>query len=165
MELTFAQQTVAFGYSFVLGLFLAVFYGALKFLRYAFSLGKTAVVILDIIFMLIWAMSVFFFSLAYLMGFVRFHVIAGSLAGFLLYRLTVGRFLYRIYSPIIRFVKRILKIFLLKLKIFAKYLLKIVGHLLYNIINIKERFSYIKHRKRKKYEVEKAKNKKAGGVR
>ena len=154
MELTFAQQSVAFGYSFVLGLLLAFFYGALKFLRYAFSLGKTAVVILDIIFMLVWAMSVFLF-----------HVIAGSLAGFLLYRLTVGRLLFRIYSPIIRFVKKTLKKISLKLKIFAKYLLKIVGHLLYNIINIKERFSYIKHRKRKKYEVEKAKNKKAGGVR
>ena len=165
MELTFAQQSLAFGYSFILGLFLAVFYGALKFLRYAFSLGKTAVVILDIIFMLVWAMSVFFFSLAYLMGFIRFHVITGSLAGFLLYRLTVGRLLFRIYSPIIRFVKKTLKKISLKLKIFAKYILKIVGHLLYNIINIKERFSYIKHRKRKKYEVEKAKNKKAGGVR
>lgn len=139
MELTFAQQSVAFGYSFILGLFLAVFYGALKFLRYAFSPGKTAVVILDILFMLVWAMSVFFFSLAYLMGFIRLHVIAGSVAGFLLYRLTAGRLLFRIYSPVIRFIKRILKKILLKLKIFANYLLKIVGKVLYNISRKKQR--------------------------
>lgn len=165
MELTFAQQSVAFGYSFILGLFLAVIYGALKFLRYAFSLGKATVVILDILFMLVWAMSVFFFSLAYLMGFIRVHVIAGSFTGFLLYRLTVGRLIFKIYSPLIRFLRKFLKKTSLKLKIFAKYLLKIVGHILYNIINKLQWFNNRKHEKRKKHEVKKAKNKKGSGNR
>ena len=191
MELTFAQQSVAFGWSLILGLGLAVFYGALKFLRYAFSLGRAAVLALDIFFMLVWALSVFFFSLAFLMGFIRVHVIAESLGGFLLYRLTAGRLVFRIYSPVIRFLKKILKKISLKLKIIAKYLLKIVGQILYNIINKKQRKaasdpengepgnkeiflqsqgennsnSYSVIKKRKKHEVKKAKNQKGSGNR
>ena len=82
MELSFAQQSVAFGWSFALGAGLGVLYGLLRFLRFSFSLGKTAVFALDLLFMLTWATAAFFFSLAFLRGFVRFYVFIGSLGGF-----------------------------------------------------------------------------------
>ena len=107
MELSFAQQSVAFGWSFALGAGLGVLYGLLRFLRFSFSLGKTAVFALDLLFMLTWATAAFFFSLAFLRGFVRFYVFIGSLGGFLLYRLTIGRFLCRLYQPVVRFIGKV----------------------------------------------------------
>lgn len=163
MELSFAQQTVAFLYSLVLGAALAAVYGLMKFCRFAFSLGKIAVVVLDFLFMQLWAMSVFFFSLAYLRGYVRFYVFLGSFAGFLPVRLTIGRVMFAVYSPLLCLIKAILHKFCRKLKIFANYLLKIVHQILYNISSKKERFirqrkiTTTNSEKRKKHEVKKTK--------
>lgn len=134
MELTFAQQTFAFFASFLPGAVMGVFYGVLKLLRFAFSPGKAATAALDILFMLTWALLLFYFSLAYLSGYVRFYVFAGSLGGFLGYRLTLGRLLCRVYRPVVTAARRVLQKICEKLKIFAKYLLKIARQLLYNMI-------------------------------
>ena len=159
LELTFAQQSVAFMWSFVLGAGLGVLYGALKFLRFTLTPGRAAIIASDIFFMLVWSMSVFFFSLGYLMGFVRAYVIIGSAAGFFLYRLTAGRLLFKIYAPIIRFVKKALQKICEKSKLIAKYLLKIARKILYNISR-KSGSLYSDHKiKRKSHEVKKAKNK------
>lgn len=133
MELTFAQQTFAFFLSIVPGIAMAVVYGLLKLLRFVFSPGKAVTAVLDVLFMLTWALLIFFFSLAYLSGYIRFYVFAGSLAGFLGYRLTLGRLLFRIYRPIVVMTRRVLQKICEKLKLFAKYLLKIARQLLYNI--------------------------------
>ena len=133
MELTFAQQTFAFFLSFVPGIAMAVLYGLIKLLRFVFSPGKAVTAVLDVLFMLTWALLIFYFSLAYLSGYIRFYVFAGSLAGFLCYRLTLGRLLFRIYRPIVVMTRRVLQKICEKIKIFAKYLLKIACKLLYNI--------------------------------
>lgn len=133
MELTFAQQTFAFFLSFVPGIAMAVLYGLIKLLRFVFSPGKAVTAVLDVLFMLTWALLIFYFSLAYLSGYIRFYVFAGSLAGFLCYRLTLGRLLFRIYRPIVVMTRRVLQKICEKIKIFAKYLLKIARQLLYNI--------------------------------
>lgn len=128
-----AQQSVAFGCSVLMGIGLGVIYGLLKLWRTAFCPGRLAVVLSDSCFMLLWALAIFCFSLAYLSGYVRFYVAAGSLSGIVLYRLTIGRVLFRIYSPIIRITKKAIQKICEKIKIFAKYLLKIACKLLYNI--------------------------------
>ena len=133
MELTWAQQSAAFCYSILLGAALGVLYGALKFWRVSFSLGKASVFALDVAFMLMWALAVFYFSLAFLLGYIRLYVFAGSLLGFALQRLTLGRLLARVYCPAVRFIRGVLQKFCVKSKIFAKYLLKIACKLLYNI--------------------------------
>ncbi|MBQ1453587.1 MAG: spore cortex biosynthesis protein YabQ [Ruminococcus sp.] len=161
LELTFEQQTVAFMWSFALGAGLGVFYGALKFLRFTFSLGRATVIAVDIFFMLVWSMSVFFFSLGYLMGFIRAYVFAGSFIGFLLYRLTAGRLLCKLYSPLIRFIKELLQKTCEKSKLIAKYLLKIARKVLYNINRKSESLKSDHEIKRKSHEVNKAKNKKS----
>lgn len=170
MELTFAQQTTAFFWSFVPGVGLAVFYGVLKFLRFTFSPGKAAVIAADIFFMLVWALTVFFFSLAFLLGYVRLYVFVGTFMGFLLYRLTIGRLLFMLYSPVISFLKNFHQKISKKIKIFAKYLLKIACRLLYNISRVKDSIKN-KHKKqllsekakkRKKHDFKKTKEKKDG---
>ena len=133
MELTFAQQSAAFALSIVMGLGLGLLYGLLKFLRFLFSPARVAVFVLDVLFMLVWALGGFLFSLAYLRGYVRLYVFAGSLLGFLAYRLTLGRLLCRIYQPVVGLLKKVSQKIFEKLKLFAAYLLKIACKILYNI--------------------------------
>lgn len=132
MELTFAQQTTAFLWSIALGVFLGIFYGLLKIIRISASSGKALTVSLDIIFMLVSALSLFMLSLAYLLGFVRIYMFLGSLIGFLLYRITFGAAFSKLCTPIIRFVKKTLRIIFIYFKKIAKSLLKIAHKILYN---------------------------------
>ncbi|MGN0490219.1 spore cortex biosynthesis protein YabQ [Ruminococcus sp.] len=133
MELTFTQQSTAFLFSLLLGLFLGAFYEAFRLLRLCFNFGKAGTIISDILFMLCSSVSVFLFSLAFLLGFVRIYVIAGCFTGFLFFKLTVGRILAKIYCPVISFVRKISRKIRKKIKIFTKKLLKNGYKILYNI--------------------------------
>ena len=172
MELTFAQQSAAFALSIVMGLGLGLLYGLLKFLRFLFSPARVAVFVLDVLFMLVWALGGFLFSLAYLRGYVRLYVFAGSLLGFLAYRLTLGRLLCRIYQPVVGLLKKVSQKIFEKLKLFAAYLLKIAGKILYNISSglecLKKRKNcrdQINSEKRKLHEQKKTKHRKSVGCR
>lgn len=135
MELTFAQQSVAFLYSLLLGVGFGIFYAPFKMFRLAFCSKKSSVIAVDIFFMLCVSVVIYYFSLVFIMGYVRIYVFAGSLIGFLAYRLTLGALFSKIYVPIISFVKKITNKIVLKLKNFTKKLLKITRNILYNIIN------------------------------
>lgn len=135
MELTFAQQSVAFLYSLLLGVGFGIFYAPFKMFRLAFCSKKSSVIAVDIFFMLCVSIVIYYFSLVFIMGYVRIYVFVGSLIGFLAYRLTLGALFSKIYVPIITFVKKITNKIVLKLKNFTKKLLKITRNILYNIIN------------------------------
>lgn len=133
MELEFAQQSAAFLWSILLGAALGVIYGVLSLIRFTFKLSKYAVISLDILFMLISALSVFYFSLGFLDGYIRIYVILGAAVGFFVYRLTIGKALSRLFKPIVTVSRRIIAAILTKIKIIAKKLLKIGYNILYNI--------------------------------
>ena len=135
MELTFAQQSVAFLYSLLLGVGFGIFYAPFKMFRLAFCSKKSSVIAVDIFFMLCVSVVIYYFSLVFIMGYVRIYVFAGCLIGFLAYRLTLGVLFSKIYVPIISFVKKITNKIVRKLKNFTKKLLKITRNILYNIIN------------------------------
>lgn len=136
MDIDFYRQSTAFLYSILLGAALGVVYGPFKAARLAFFSSRASVIISDIIFMLLSTLSVFFFSLATLYGCVRIYVLIGALAGFLLYRNTLGRITSAIYCPIIALLKKISAKIRIILKNFTKKLLKISYNILYNI-NVK----------------------------
>ena len=133
MELSFAQQSTAFLYSVPLGASLGVIYGIIKLLRASLTPKKHTVIALDIAFMLLCSLSIFFFSLGMLDGYIRIYVIIGAMFGFFIYRLTIGKLLQRLLDPIIAVIKRIIVSIFTKIKIFAKKLLKIGCEILYNI--------------------------------
>ncbi len=133
MEQSFAVQSTAFLYSLPLGAVLGIIYGVLALLRHTLSLKKSAVIALDITFMLLCAVSIFYFSLGFLDGYIRVYVIFGAGLGFFIYRLTIGRLLQRILNPIISWIKRIIVAIFTKIKNIAKKLLKIGYHILYNV--------------------------------
>ena len=134
MEQSFAVQSTAFLYSIPLGAALGVVYGAFALLRHALNLKKGGIIALDIAFMLICALSIFYFSLGYLDGYIRVYVISGAALGFFIYRLTIGRLLQRILNPILSWIKRIIVAIFTKIKLIAKKLLKIGYHILYNVV-------------------------------
>lgn len=133
MEQSFAVQSTAFLYSLPLGAVLGIIYGVLALLRHTLSLKKSAVIALDITFMLLCAVSIFYFSLGFLDGYIRVYVIFGAGLGFFIYRFTIGRLLQRILNPIISWIKRIIVAIFTKIKNIAKKLLKIGYHILYNV--------------------------------
>lgn len=107
-------------------------YGVFKMFRTAFSPGKIALILLDVLFMIISALSLFMFSLAYLLGFVRIYIILGALIGFLAYRSTLGMIFSKLYCPIIKFIGKVIRIICNYFKKIAKSLLKIAHKILYN---------------------------------
>ena len=133
MEQSFAVQSTAFLYSLPLGAVLGVIYGIIALLRKTLNLKKGTVIALDITFMLLCALSIFYFSLGFLDGYIRVYVIFGAGLGFFIYRLTIGRLLQRILNPIISWIKRIIVAIFTKIKLIAKKLLKIGYHILYNV--------------------------------
>lgn len=133
MEQSFAVQSTAFLYSLPLGAVLGVIYGIIALLRKTLNLKKGTVIALDITFMLLCAVSIFYFSLGFLDGYIRVYVIFGAGLGFFIYRLTIGRLLQRILNPIFSWIKRIIVAIFTKIKNIAKKLLKIGYHILYNV--------------------------------
>lgn len=107
-------------------------YGVFKMFRTAFSPGKIALLLLDVMFMIISALSLFMFSLAFLLGFVRIYIILGALIGFLAYRFTLGMIFSKLYCPIIKFIGKVIRIICNYFKKIAKSLLKITHIILYN---------------------------------
>ena len=133
MELTFTQQSTAFLFSLLLGLGVGAFYEAVRFIRLCFNFGKAGTIVSDFLFMLCTSVSLFLFSLAFLLGFVRIYVIAGCFLGFLFFKLTVGRIMAKIYCPVISFVRKSSRKIRKKIKNFTKKLLKNGYNILYNI--------------------------------
>ena len=168
MELSFAVQSAAFLYSIPLGAALGILYGILTLLRHTLSLKKGAVITLDIAFMLFCALSIFYFSLAFLEGYIRIYVIFGAALGFFIYRLTVGRLLQRILNPILSWFKKIIMAIFTKIKNIAKKLLKIGCHILYNVIGrivlfIKDNLSINKRNNKRTRYGKKSKRKRSVG--
>lgn len=135
MELTFAQQSIAFLRSIVLGVALGMVYGIFRFIRIAFGFKKIATIISDILYMLIVFVSVFLFSLAYLLGYIRVYVFIGTGLGVLIYIITLGRVMSKIYTPFIVCIKKIIKKINCKIKKNTKKLLKNIYNILYNNSN------------------------------
>ena len=123
-----SEHTSLFLLSVVMGAALGVVYDCFRVVRILFppAAGSKAAAAGDIIFWLIYGFCVFCYTAALARGQVRFFIVLGSLAGFVLYILTVGNFitgiirrivtafhnlLRRVYSEIIEPLVKMLKNF------------------------------------------------------
>ena len=132
MELTFAVQSAAFLYSLLPGILIGVIYGLFKLLRTVFNFSNVMTFAADVAFMIISAVLIYLYILAFLSGYVRLYLLPGILAGFLAYRLTLGKLLCKVYRPFFMLLKRLFSAVSKKIKIFAKKVLKKLRSLLYN---------------------------------
>jgi spore cortex biosynthesis protein YabQ len=132
MELTFAVQSAAFLYSLLPGVIIGVIYGLFKLLRTVFNFSNAMTFAADVVFMLVSAVLIYLYILAFLSGYVRVYLLPGIISGFLAYRLTVGKLLCKVYRPVFALLKRVFSAVSKKFKIFVKKVLKKLRHLLYN---------------------------------
>lgn len=135
MELTFIQQSIAFLYSLMLGVILGLVYEIFKIIRIAFSFKKTTILFYDVVYVIIYTLAVFVFSIAFLQGYTRIYLFFGCFIGLVVFKITLGRLFSKIYCPLISFIKNLSHKIQFIFKKIAKKLLKIGHNILYNISN------------------------------
>ncbi|MCH5300586.1 MAG: spore cortex biosynthesis protein YabQ [Ruminococcus sp.] len=162
MEYTFAEQSIAFLYSILLGACLSLVYIPLKIIRLTLKPKKINVIILDVLFMLISAFATFLYALAFLNGSVRFYMILGEAIGFILFQMSAGKIILKIAIPGIKFLIINIKKILNFLKKIIKKLLKIFYKVLYNVVEKIRKFVdfFKKYKKEKRLKKPKKKLKK-----
>ena len=136
MELYQTFHPTVFLISLLWGAFIYELYDINRFLRYVFKSHKYAIILLDILFMVLCAVIVFIFSLAYNFGKIRIYMLIGIMISVLTLRFTVGKLsivlfvkLFSIFSVIIQ------KIYAFFKKVLTK-LLKSFAFLVYNLVVI-----------------------------
>ena len=136
-----------FAYSLCLGVCLGVVYDLFRAFRQNFK-GKVFGIIIDIFYFLIFAVSIYLFSIGATFGEIRLFVVVPIISSLVLEELTVSKFITKIFVCLIGFIKsifvflfwpikRLILLFLslLKEKIFSNFhkkLLKNRPRLLYN---------------------------------
>lgn len=149
MGLSLSAQGAYFLWSLALGLAMGAAYDILRAVRMLFKLKHTAVTVTDILFFTLCGFATSILALPFNKGEVRVFVIAGEAAAFLLYRLTVGSIMGKIYAPLTAFLRK----FIQKIhKIIEKtydLLLKMTHGLVYNVGVVIDRLyhSTIRHLK------------------
>lgn len=110
--LTVHEELILFFASAILGCVLGAVFDIFRAFRVIVPHRSAAAAIEDILFMLIWAGSLVCFTSVLAKGDMRIYYIAGSMLGFILWRLTVGnplvRFLSAVFDRIFGIIGRLL---------------------------------------------------------
>ena len=134
--LSLADQTAYFLWSIVLGLALGALYDLLRAFRVLVGARGSGVIVSDILFFAVCGVITSLFALPFNKGGVRAFIIFGESVGFLAYRLTLGSIMGKFYSHTAVFLRSIVqKVTKISEKIFD-LLLKMIGHLVYNISEV-----------------------------
>ncbi len=133
MEYDFLMQSNAFLFSIIMGCVFWVLYEIFKSFRLVFNIKGLFLFILDIIYMLICTIAVFFYSLAFLNGSVRFFIPLGIILAFFTLYFSVGKIFDKLLVKLIVYIKKIFNKILNLFKKIMKKLLKILYKVLYNM--------------------------------
>ena len=159
MWFTLSDQTTYFLFSLLMGAALAVVYDLVRAVRMTLKARSVHVMISDIVFFTLCGVATSLFALPFNKGDVRGFIIFGEAVGFLVYRLTLGSIMGKIYAHMARIFRKIVqKIYKFFENIFS-LLLKITTLLLYNISVLIDRLhrNAIENRKHHRAEREKQK--------
>lgn len=118
---TLSEECLLFLYSVLLGVFLGVVFDIFRIIRAIIPHKSALVAVEDVIFMMIWGLSLVIFSVELSRGNVRFFCFLGSVLGFAIYFFTVG---YALLTAIRAVSNAIRRFFYL---VYRKILLKIAG--------------------------------------
>ncbi len=118
MEITLKQQTIAFLWSFVLGIILVLVYIIVAVIRTLSPPNKIQMFIGDVLFMVFAAIINFLFATAFTEGNVRFYTIFAELLAFFTIYLTVGKIIKKVIFVIYVRTEMIIKKIMLPLRAF-----------------------------------------------
>ena len=128
-----STQSVCFLWSLASGVILGFLYSLFYVVRSIKPSSKTLTLITDILFMIFFAFVTLIFSIGFTDGIVRYYVVFGELAGFFVFRFTVGRLIRGITHRIFMVLSKIRGFFQKNISVFSKKLLKARDKMLYNI--------------------------------
>lgn len=106
-EIHTSDQLLTFGYALVLGAILCVLYDFFSAHRIANRCGAVTVFITDLAFWIVAAFMTFLFLLARTKGEIRGFVLVAELIGFIVFRLTLSKFLFSVLLILFKFLVRI----------------------------------------------------------
>lgn len=109
MEISMTEQGIVFLFSCAVGFFLGSFYDVFRIIRVAFNLRWLVVFLQDIFFCVVSSLIIILSIYYTNSGRIRLFGLAGCFLFFVLYHLTVGRFIMFISKQIINFIKQVLR--------------------------------------------------------
>ena len=129
-EISIGGQLITGLYSLALGAVLCAFYDIFRAFRKAGADSFISVFIGDIVFWLVSAVAVFLFLIAVTNGEIRGYVILFCIAGFLLYRITIGKAVFFLLCKLLFFGAGIRRGISKILAGFSSLIVKITGFFL-----------------------------------
>lgn len=108
MEISVAVQSMSFLYAFLFGAVTGLLYDIFRILRIAFPIGKVAVFIEDVLYLLSAGLLTFVYLLKFNSGEIRSYILLGTLLGFIVYYFTVGKLIIGSAKLIIKLIKIVL---------------------------------------------------------
>ena len=125
-EISVNSQAQTFIYALLLGAILCFIYDIIRATRVLGADSFIAVFIGDVFFWLVSAVAVFIFLVATTNGEIRGYVLMSNAVGFLFYRATVGKIVFKPVKVLLCFISRVIK---KASDISARFCLFIEGHL------------------------------------
>ena len=139
MSFTLSEQFVCLCCAFLSGLMIGVLYDCFRIVRLYMFKGKLSVFICDFLFMVLCAFVSVGFSVAFSRGNTRYFTLIGEGGGFLLYRLTIGRFSTLIIGWFLNITYNLIQKSIVKIGKICKRVLQPATQILYNICKKKEK--------------------------
>lgn len=96
------NQFLMIGYSFLLGIFLGIFYDIFRIIRLLISPKNLSVFIQDIVYFLVSGFLTFLFLLVFNYGESRFYILVGETLGWILYHISLGDLVYKNLKNIVK---------------------------------------------------------------
>ena len=133
MELSMTEQGIVFLFSCIVGGLLGAFYDVFRIIRIAFNSKWLSVFFQDLIFCVFSAFSIILLVFYTNSGTIRWFALLGCFMCFVLYHLTIGRFIMFVSKKIIDFIRKVLRflynITVIPLKIAVLFILKQIRNL------------------------------------
>ena len=138
MEISFTEQSAVFLFSCVVGGLLGAFYDVFRIIRIAFNSKWLSVFFQDLIFCIFSAFSIILLVFYTNSGRVRWFSLFGCFTCFVIYHLTIGRFIMFVSKKIISFIKKVLRflynITIIPLKMTVLFIIKQIKRLCKSIL-------------------------------
>ncbi len=108
---TIGEQSRVFFYSLGMGFLLGIIYDIFEFVGFFLPKKRIFIIPRDVIFMVVSSFLMFLFSLSVDNGSFKFHIYAGSLAGFFVCFFSLGKFLRKTFFSVAIYLKGVFRKF------------------------------------------------------
>lgn len=132
LDVTVSTQVWAFLCSVLCGLVAGAVYSLFGIVRTVSDNNRIMTFLCDVLYMLIFAVITYIFSIGFTEGFVRAYTLAGELTGFLVFKFTLGALVSKSVKWLLKAFRKIICAIQKNISQFAKKLLKQSHKMLYN---------------------------------